>query len=287
MEYLIDPNGRWWRWPSTVLAEQLGYPDPDFDLAGYASRNLGYLWVSIASDMTLLQFRAGMLSHVAIEATEKFLNGAGEGKPVALVYFASGWMEEVFPGAEQIGERLRLIGQMPEPRIRELYIRREHRPTDWARTQCSNLSKLFDLWRERDGVFDEMTSDFLFDSELLLRTVLMEPNSDHGLKVIYSGAGFTAYDSFSLSNTVGRGIEEQLDKTYGTWARQFYDRCLQQGDPIVDDIDAIVEQPNHDPRRRRYQRLILRWQRPDGSTLLSGSSLLNPPFLSIPLDVNA
>ena len=48
MNYLIDPQGHWWRWPSATLAERLGHTDPDFDLAAYAARNLGYVWLVIA-----------------------------------------------------------------------------------------------------------------------------------------------------------------------------------------------------------------------------------------------
>lgn len=52
MEYLIDPDGSWWRWPSPVLSARLGYEEPDFDLAAYAARNLGYVWIVLESDLT-------------------------------------------------------------------------------------------------------------------------------------------------------------------------------------------------------------------------------------------
>ena len=85
MEYLIDPSGRWWRWPSFVLAEQLGYSDPDFDLAGYAARNLGYVWVLQQPEATFLQFRAGMISPAAVNALRPYLQKAVKAGPVGLV----------------------------------------------------------------------------------------------------------------------------------------------------------------------------------------------------------
>lgn len=287
MEFLVDPKGTWSRWPSENLAAQLGYPRADFDLAGYLARNLGYVWLVVLPEYTLVQFRAGMLSPATVSAVEPFLNNAAKSTPVGLVFYSMGWMEEVFVEPEAIGPRLRELASLREPKLRDLYIRREHNPAHWSQTQRSSLSGLFGLWRERNGMFDERAMEFLATSDLNPRTVLMEPHRDRGLQVVYSGAGFTAYDSYSLSNTVGHGIEDQPDKAYGNWARQFYDSCLQSGGPIIDDVDAIIEQPDHDPRRRRYQRLILRWQRPDGAIVLSGSSILNPPYLSIPLDCSA
>ena len=76
MNYLIDTSGRWWRWPSELLAERLGYPDPDFDLAGYAARNLGYVWLEVREDVTLLQFRAGMLSPQTLGILRPYLQKA-------------------------------------------------------------------------------------------------------------------------------------------------------------------------------------------------------------------
>src|SRR3546814_9450204 len=89
MTYLIDPTGRWWRWPSSVLAEQLGYPDPDFDLAAYAARNLGYVWVAPEENATFLQFRAGMISSASIDALRPYLaKSLKGGKPVGPVFYA-------------------------------------------------------------------------------------------------------------------------------------------------------------------------------------------------------
>jgi hypothetical protein len=67
--------------------------------------------------------------------------------------------------------------------------------------------------------------------------------------------------------------------------QRFYWTTHQSGEPRLDDIDAIVAEPNHDPRRRRYRRLILQWKKANGASLLTGSSLLEPNELSIPLDL--
>ncbi|HLT77605.1 MAG TPA: hypothetical protein VKZ87_09475 [Ferrovibrio sp.] len=285
MTYLIDPTGRWWRWPSSVLAEQLGYPDPDFDLGAYAARNLGYVWVAPQDDATLLQFRAGMISMASVDALTPYLQKSlAAGKPVGLVFFASGWIEEAHTEIEPLVERLKDLSDYNEPHIRDLFIRQPHQPRDWLRDGQHELAGLFALWRAVGGLYSEPIETYLRRTGLVKRTVFVEPDGNDILLVKNSGAGFTVYDDFSFEYCVGRRLTDQPDKAYGRWIETTYRECLTSGDPVVDDVDAIVEQPGYDPRRRRYQRVILRWKTPDGRPLVTGSSLVTS--ISIPMDLS-
>lgn len=284
MTYLIDPTGRWWRWPSPVLAEQLGYPDPDFDLAAYAARNLGYVWVAPEDNATFLQFRAGMISMSSIDALRPYLvKSLKGGKPVGLVFFASGWVEEAYTEIAPLIARLEDMSDFNEPHIRDLFVRQPHRPREWLRDNQHDLAGLFALWRSLGGMYSTPIETYLKRTGLVSRTVFVEPDEQHNLLVKNSGAGFTVYDDFSFQRCVGRKLTDQPDRAYGRWIETTYRDCMSTGDPVIDDVDAIVEQPGHDPRRRRYQRVILRWTTPDGRHLVTGSSLVTS--ISIPMDV--
>lgn len=285
MNYLIDPKGQWWRWPSATLAEHLGYSDPDFDLAGYATRNLGFVSLLVEEHATFLQFRAGMITHAALASLKPYLAKAVTKKPVALVFYASGWLEEAYMDAETLLARMDELGTLREPRMRDQFIRRAHQPRDWLYHAHKDLSGLFELWRFVDGVYGDPVQRYLQNSGLITRTVHVQPGSDNRLRIINSGAGFTVYDTFSFDSCVGSLMTEQPDKAYGKWVESAYLACLQTGEPVIDDVDAIIEEPDHDPRRRRYQRVILRWKRPDGQVLVTGSSLVNAS-IAIPLDTD-
>lgn len=285
MNYLIDPNGNWWRWPSANLAERLGYPDPDFDMPSYAARNLGYVWLLVQPNVTFLQFRAGMLSRFCLDSLKPYLRKAVKDKPVGLVYFASGWLEEAYVDAEQLLARMDQLAFLREPRMRDLFIRKPHEPRDWMHHGHRDLAGLFELWRFVDGQYSDAIHRYLQHTGLEARTVVLNGDDGGDLRVVYGGGGFSVYDSFSFASTVGRSIADQPDKAYGQWVSQSYLNCFRTGAPQLDDVDAIVEQPGHDPRRRRYQRLILRWQRPDGNVILTGSSILNQN-IAIPLGAN-
>ena len=285
MNYLIDTSGRWWRWPSELLAERLGYPDPDFDLAGYAARNLGYVWLEVREDVTLLQFRAGMLSPAVLDVLRPYLRKAIRERPVGLVYFASGWLEEAFINVDALLARVDELAALREPRMRDLFIRKSHQPLGWTANGHRDLAGLFDVWRYAGGSYTDAVEGYLRRTELRSRTVQVEAGDDRLLRIVDSGAGFTVYDNFSFKSCVGRMLTDQPDKAYGRWIESIYSHCFSTGDPVVDEVDAIVEQPGHDPRRRRYQRVILRWKTPDGRTMLTGSSLVDAG-ISIPIDVS-
>ncbi|MCW0233062.1 MAG: hypothetical protein OJJ21_05635 [Ferrovibrio sp.] len=285
MNYLIDPQGHWWRWPSATLAERLGHADPDFDLAGYAVRNLGYVWLIVEEQVTLMQFRAGMVSPAAVSSLKPYLRKAVAAKPVALVFYASGWLEEAFIKAAPLLARLDELAPLAEPRMRDQFIALSHQPREWLYHAHQHLSSLFELWRFEGGVFSKPVQRYLDNSGLIERTVFITPR-DNELYVTASGSGFTIYDSFQMNRVAGRRISDQPDRAYGSWVEASYRTCFDSGRPAMDDVDAIIEEPDHDPRRRRYQRMILPWQQADGSRMLTGSSLLNAQ-LAIPLSVDS
>src|SRR3546814_18317024 len=81
---------------------------------------------------------------------------------------------------------------------------------------------------------------------------------------------------------VGRRLTDQPDPQYGQWTAVSYLECMQKGDPLADDIDAIIEAEGHDSRRRRYQRLILRWRAGHGGCFLVGGTLVTPAIFVAP-----
>lgn len=283
MSYLIDPQGHWHRWPSETLAERLGYRDPDFDLAGYAVRNLGYVWLLVEDQATFLQFRAGTITRAALESLRPYLKSAVANRPVGLVFYASGWLEEAHVEAAPLIARIEELAVLQEPRRRDLFIRHSHSPREWLYNGHPDLAGLFELWRFVGGEYSDPINRYLERTGLINRTVLLDGRDENDLRVAYGGGGFAVYDSFSFDKTVGRSIADQPDRAYGQWVAKSYTDCRKTGEPQIDDIDAIIEQPGHDVRRRRYQRLILRWQQPGGDIVLTGSSMLNQN-IAIPFD---
>lgn len=149
-------------------------------------------------------------------------------------------------------------------------------------TAARHLVGLYEVWRTNGGLYDDGVVQYLRSSQLINRTLLVEERPDIGLSLRFSGDGFSVYDNFKLGQMVGRRLTDQPDPAYGQWTAVSYKECLQTGRPLADDIDAIIEADGHDSRRRRYQRLILRWRDRAGAVFLSGSSIITP-HNSVPL----
>lgn len=287
-QYLIDARGTWSRWPSEGLRRRLGHPHIEIDIPGHAARNLGYVWLAIDAGVTLLQFRAGMVSRATVAALQSYLAKAVAEGPVALVYYASGWMEEAFLTAVPLFARFEQLATLAEPRHRDKIIARSVLAEASAGRMAPRglpdpLGDLFGLWRAQGGLFDSRVADFLSRSGLADRTMRAAPNARQRLTVQQSGQGFTIYDTYPMQRGVGQDLADQPDADYGRWVEGCYRSLLQSGAPLADDVDAIIEQPGFDARRRRYRRLALRWRQPDGGVLITGSSLLRQD-ISIPLD---
>ena len=178
MNYLIDPQGHWWRWPSATLAERLGYTDPDFDLPGYAARNLGYVWLVLDEQVTLLQFRAGMVSQAAVNSLKPYLQKAVASGAVGLVYYASGWLEEAYIEAAPLLARLDELAPLREARMRDQFIAHTHQPREWVYHAHQNLIGLFELWRFESGIFSEPVKRYLKSSGLIGRTIVLTGNDE-------------------------------------------------------------------------------------------------------------
>ncbi len=285
MSYLIDPAGKWWRWPSLALAAKFGRDAADIDIPAYALRNLGYVWLIHQPEASFLQFRAGMVTPKQIEVLRPVLHEVRPGRPVALVYFASGWTEEIHGDSALLENRLGQLAALREPRQRDLFIRHNHAQEEWQRRAAAGLTRLHALWREQGGRLGPRMQEFLRSSGLEHRTVTVgRPDERAPLHVLHTGTDFTLYDSFTMDRLTGRPLAEQPDRAYGAWVASAYEAIEQSGAPALDDIDAIVEAPDHDPRRRRYQRLILPWRDEDGRQRFTGTSLLKSD-LAIPFDL--
>src|SRR3546814_719208 len=166
--------------------------------------------------------------------------------------------------------------------MRDKFIRAPQQLDSWRHSGQQRLVGLYDLWRANSGLYDKSVDRYLQSSEMINRTLLVEDQPNIGLTLKFSGDGFSIYDNFKLKQMVGRRLTDQPDPQYGQWTAVSYLECMQKGDPLADDIDAIIEAEGHDSRRRRYQRLILRWRDGNGGCFLSGSSLVTP-HISVPL----
>ena len=91
------------------------------------------------------------------------------------------------------------------------------------------------------------------------------------------GSGLTrAARTLALPRHRAFSVEDQPDYAYGKWVARLYQQALLRGEPLLEDVDAVVMWPNQPRQSYRYRRLVLPFKRRDGSTALLGTTLHDP-----------
>lgn len=86
------------------------------------------------------------------------------------------------------------------------------------------------------------------------------------------GSGMQVPDNTWPQRAVGSSLVSQPDRPYWKWVADCYRHTLAHTEPALDDVDTDIYWPTFGWVRRRYRRLLLPCNLPDGSTGLFGVS---------------
>jgi hypothetical protein len=275
--YLIDDCGKWWPSPSAELQARLGYPDPDFDLAGYAVRNLGHVEVKIDDARRAIAFRPFCVKNHAIREVMAHLSAAGEG-PIVLRYFVDKWQEETLASPSQAIERLSSLANIERQRTGlPVYAAMRRSLTDLARPDFQAFEPLFRKWRVQLHRFGDQSVDFLVRYNMLSRTVIASRDSASREPVFnFIGDGFSFYEPDWGLKAIGDPIADQPDRDYGRWTSKIYGEVIDGNQAVLEDVDArIWGGPGLGTRHSRYSRLLLPWETTTGERIVTCVSFLS------------
>jgi len=281
--YLIDHKGKVWSEPASGLGEALGYPDPDFDIWGYAIRNLGAVEIAVGDDDTTVTMRTATAHAEAIRVAGQVLPGLGV-HPVRLRYEIGTWIEETCEDAHQaIGRMTSALADAAHQPRRVAFVSKMRRLTTLSESRLNKIetaderfSLLFKKWRMSQALFDPEMPNFLVRFGLIDRTVVVAESAANGELVFeHAGFGFKAYDSYDKTWTFrlqGKPFSDQPDPDYGHWVDRTYRSVLDEAQPRFEFVDAVIQARSAEPYRSRYDRLILPWRNDTGARLLTGIS---------------
>jgi hypothetical protein len=91
------------------------------------------------------------------------------------------------------------------------------------------------------------------------------------LCIVAQGRDFNLIGQNWLSRVPRLRIADWPDIAYGRWVEQSYRRAWQGAEPLIDDLDCIIQWPQLGRRRHRYTRLILPCRSASGSRRLLGA----------------
>jgi hypothetical protein len=274
---LVTSDGQWLPEDSAELAAVLGDADPDYDMAGFAVRNLGFIrFQSFGDSLVEIELHPRQVELPALLAVQQQLLSSRV-KLFRIKYLEMSWKSEITSSAEGAVARLSaLCAPTFTPLANQKYLVEPQDYSSLLYNEQSRLRLMAQKWRMSFGHFNPSVISFAIEHQLLSR-MMIAGIKPHGAEPVFRfiGDGFNwlAHDYQFLG--LGEKIENLPDKEYGAWVAEFYKSVANTGQPRYDHVTAMINAPGvgASPYLTRYERLLLPWRTPSSEILVTLSSL--------------
>ena len=252
---LFDDKGELWDAKSRELADVLDASSSSEDLRKYVVRNLGFIAVMENSGSLRLQLRPAVVSQMALSGLLYWMHDRPSSACCSPASTASG-RTSWWPRARRpCAGCWRAPSSNPVEREGD-FLNKPRPLNDLA--PASPLRAMLNAWSECSGKYDRERLHRLLNKALMADSCWWRPMAQSpGLLVKEIGPGLNNHAGVWLSRIRGLRVEDQPDYAYGKWVASLYREVLQQPDPSLHDVDAVIRWP-HQPRvSYRYQRLVV------------------------------
>lgn len=253
-DVLIDKTGR--IIPAADLPGHLGYPDPDFDLTGYAVKHLGMVHV-LGSKVRLNPEAA---SARAIEVTGFMLMARDEPGKITITTFVGGAWQ--FATYRTVADALDAMMMTVQPHA----LPRFSATTDSFDAVAGAMRQAFLTWRDAGGELTEGVVGRLRDSGAWDRTVALHPAAGQGTGFAFAhiGKGITAFGDAWRHRMIGKVDDGRPDPAYAAEVSRLYRGSLDRDMPAVNRVRASLHMERRAPVHLRYRQLLLPWSFTEG-----------------------
>jgi hypothetical protein len=222
-----------------------------------------------------VRFRPSELAQATFDGLATLLHERHWQRAVAAMFTGGTWQHEVLPRNREVAfERIKAIVVHHQLRMSEKVLR-QARPLH-AIPRGSPMGWVYQVWQRRPR---------LTASHDLRRSLAEETRGRYAwidvigprCELIMSevGSGFPASVCAALNPGLGNRVEDQPDNAFGRYCAEAYGAIADSGEPVLEDVDAIMTPPGREPVRRRYSRLILPFRSVGGHVRLLGLSFEN------------
>ncbi len=146
---------------------------------------------------------------------------------------------------------------------------------------------LLGLWRDTGGRIDAETRSQQLHEIMSGKFLSVQERTPGDLLEFTSiGKASNVYkDKSWLLQSSGMLVENQPDMKYGLWVQEGYRAAMQQQEPQVDDVDALVYDPFQQKyRRHKYRRMLLPIRGPHDQPMLL-SAPIPRSFVEVDIEV--
>ena len=271
---LVSAEGTWMLEDSAEFRAALGDPEPDYDGAAFAVKNLGFIRFQILDNSIIeIDLHPRNVEIPALLAVQQQLL-TSHIKLFRIKYFEVSWKSEIICSAELA------VARLSELCARRFALSAEDRflvePQDYLRlfeSEQGPLQLMAQKWRMSFGHFDPSVISFAIKNDLLSRLIIVgvkPPGAEPVFRFIGDGHNNWLDDNYHL-HAIGGKVQDQPDKNYGQWVSQFYRSVASTGQPRYDYVTASIQRPPG-TYTTHYERLLLPWKTPSDEVLVTLSS---------------
>lgn len=277
MVLFCDEGGEWGS-RIAQLKRRLQSRETDEAFVDFSIRNTGYIQVTrLPTGRAIVKLRGKTASPLALSNTSYWLHDYGPNRIMGNVFDESArtFRMRVLGDKTTATQRLWAMCAKAESTV-PWQVARAPRSLD-ALAPDSPLRVAVSFWQEKARTFSLEPVRSLLAREIGGRYMIVRLDSaTDELVIVEVGDGLPEFARQSLARCVGLRAQDQPDYDYGRSCAQAYREALARGEPVLEDVDAVVAWPGFGRMRRRYKRLMLPFTAGNGDRWLLTTTVQDP-----------
>jgi hypothetical protein len=279
LHVLYDEDGRHWPANSPELRESLGYTVGDFDIGGFAVRCLGWLEIRHAPGRIRLRLAPRIAQPKAIDAACGVLAAATDIEVILVVRTGQTWTEEPAVSSAAAVARIEALVQGPSATGQRFLSVRQPISVLFRDKQHYLVSMLQEA-RRLTGTDDWNAAIRVAAADETGRTSVAIGTTKAGERAqwrwAHIGSALRFYTAEDRQRLVGTDIRNSPDAEYCEWCIEAYDRAIAVGEPMVEDVRALVQRRAGPPVESRYRRMLVPFADSAGRSIVLVTSDFRP-----------
>jgi len=268
---LVTSDGQWVLEDSAEFLTALGDPNPDYDAASFAVKNLGFIKFQVLDGSIVeIELHPRNVQLPALLGVQQQLLSC-QVKLFRIKYFDTAWHSEIMTSVTPTISRLsELCAQQAAPPPSDRFLVEPQDYSQLFRQRENPLVFMIQKWRMSFGHFDPTVIPFAIKHQLLSRMVIVGVRPRVAEPVFrFIGDGHANWlDTHEHLHAIGEKLENLPDKDYGGWVSEFYKSVASTGEPRYDYVTAAIQR-RPDTYVTRYERLLLPWKTPSEEVLVT------------------
>jgi hypothetical protein len=266
---LIDDRGKVWESHSLMLRSRLRASIDDGELHEFAILNLGFIGLAILKGSVRIQLRPVLTKPAALSALYLWLHQCAPERLV-VTWYNGRWHDEIIGWHRDGWRRITCLLESPE------------HPTQGFSRGAIRPNRLPSRNPLRHVLEDtaRLASIFVNPAQMLpeplcYRYVLFMEDENRELRVCDFGCTMMARSPQWQSRARGRRIDDLPDWNYGQWVADAYREAGRSGQPLLEEVAAVIDWPELGTLSHAYWRLIVPLIEPGMRARILGMTLDN------------